>query len=196
MSQVKYALETCPANCTSADFPAVDFNDCTDAFVSEESEITDIWISPEDDSTPGEPKYKPTDWLSKAAWETATAQTGAGIRRLTVIGDKPLPEVNASRNVSRGRIVPGQATHTVNFDIDDVTPENYALMRRAQCGGSWVMWYATKRFIYGGAKGFSANVLNAGEVLQRGDNFTVLSFIMTWKAQQSPPRAANPYYVA
>lgn len=194
MSEVKYTLETCPANCASADFPAVNFSDCTDAFVSEESEITDIWISPEDDANAGQPKYKPTDWLSKAAWDTATSQSGAGLKRLTVIGDKPLPET-ASRTVSKGRIVLGESTHTVNFDIDDVTPENYALMRRAQCSGRWVMWYATKRFIYGGAKGFSANVANAGEVLQRGDNYTVLSFIMNWKSPQSPPRAANPYYV-
>ena len=194
MSEVKYTLETCPANCASADFPAVNFSDCTDAFVSEESEITDIWLSPEDDANAGEPKYKPTDWTSKSAWETATNQSGAGIKHLTVIGDKPLPET-ASRTVSKGRVIPGLGTHTVNFDIDDVTPENYTLMRRAQCGGRWVMWYATKRFIYGGAKGFSANVVNAGEVLQRGDNYTVLSFIMNWKAQQSPPRAANPYYV-
>lgn len=190
MSEVKYTCETCPANCASADLPIVLFNECTDAVISEESEITDIYLSPEDDANPGQPKYKPATWTSAAAYVTATVNGGAGLKHLTVIGDKPLPEVT-SRVISKGRVIPGLANHTLNFDIDDTTDANYNLMRRGQCGGRWVMWYKTKGgYVYGGANGFSANVANAGEVLARGEgNYSLFQFIMTWKAKCSPPRA-------
>jgi hypothetical protein len=192
MAEVKYADYGCPESCSSADLPAVDFNECTDAVESEESEITDVFLSVEDDAGT-DPKYFPSDWTDADAWTAAIAQSGNGIRHLTVIGDKPLPE-NASRTISKGRIIFGRAKHQINFDIDDVTAANYELMRRGQCGGRWVIWYATAGGkLYGGPKGFSANVALAGEVLERGEgNFAVLRFNLTWKAKNSPPRINNP----
>ncbi len=198
MEAVKYACIACPADCTNSDLPAVDFSNCVDSMVSEESEITDIFMTIPDDANPGDPLAKPTDWTTKAAWDLIIASSGlAKVRQLTVIGDLAEPE-GTVRTVSKRRRILGEHTFTLNFDIDDISLANYDFMRRLQCGASVVIWYATAGgFLYGGPNGFQVDITKAGQILERGDgNYAVLRFQVQWKAKCSPPRIENPMAVA
>lgn len=181
----QYACDQCPENCASADLPNVLFNDCPEAVISEESEITDLFLSTE---------TVPSDWTNTSAWNAVLGQSAPNkIRRLTGIGDVPLPEA-ITRTISGGRIIKTSENYTINFDADDTTDANYAFMRRLQCGGTFKMWYQTLgKYLYGGPIGIEVNVSNAGEVLARGESgFNIFQFILTWTADCGPERIVSP----
>lgn len=182
---MQYSCPVCPTSCLNADFPAVDFNDCTDAFISEESEITDIYIS--SGTVPG-------DWTNSASWQAVLSQTASNkIRNLTGIGDLTLPE-GQNRTVSKGRLINDSSRYRITFDVDDVTDLNYTMLRRMQCGGTFKIWFKTEgNYLYGGPTGIMADIENAGEVLQRGEeSYSIFQIIFTWEASCSPDRIMNP----
>jgi hypothetical protein len=181
----QYACPQCPEDCSNADLPNVDFSDCTDSVVDEESEITDIFLST---------GAKPEDWTSTASWNAILGQSGSNnIRRLTGIGDEPIPEP-LSRAISGGRTISENYKHTINFWVDDLSDANYSFMQRLQCGGSFRMWYQTiGGFLYGGPNGIQVNVSSAAEVLERGENsFATLQYVFKWTAGCNPDRIETP----
>lgn len=187
---VKYSGPSsgCATDCANSEPGAVDFQECVDSVLSEESEIVHIYMTVEDGST-GLPLHKPTNWLSKAAWASAVVQSGTGIRKLTVIGDMPEP-TQSSRAVSKRRKKLNDSVFLINADVDDISDLNYEFARGLQCGGTKCIWFETiGGYVYGGPNGWTVDITKAAPKLDRGENnFAVIALQFEWKAKWSPPR--------
>lgn len=173
--------------------PAINFADCTESVKDEESEICNVFLSLPDPNNPTEPLQSPGDWSSAASWDGVLGNSGNSIRDLIGIGDLPLPETS-TRIISKRRRKTGLKKYTMNFDIDDMTDENYEFVRALGCGKDVVIWFATiGGYLYGGAKGFQATVTVADPQLDRGENvYAKLVLQFQWDAQSAPPRIINP----
>lgn len=190
-----YSCPTCPENCEEFAMPSVDFADCVDAHVEEESEISEVFMTvPQDDGNGNITGVgAPADWSSAASWTAAISASGAGaVRHLIGIGDKPTADQD-TRTISRGRTKYGPKTFTVNFDIDDVSDLNYELIRNLECGVDVVFWFQTKGgYLYGGSTGIKATA-QADWILDRGDgSYSRGQITLTWTALCNPPRIESP----
>jgi len=179
--------------------PVVSFADCVDAVTEEESEISEVFMTvPVDDGNGNiTAQGGPSDWTSASAWAAAISNSGNGqVRHLVVVADKGAGD-QTSRTLSRGRIKYGTKTHTMNITIDDVTDENYNLIRNLECGVDVVIWYQTSGgYLYGGSTGVKATA-TADWILDRGaDSFAVGTITLTWKAKCNPPRMVSPIAIA
>lgn len=114
----QYLCPECPTDCTVYDLPPVSFAECVDAVTSEESEITDIFIST---------STRPSDWSSESSWTSVLSDSGVGVRRLLVIGDTPEPEITALEMSKRRERITSVKRY-VNADVDDVNVTNYNFM--------------------------------------------------------------------
>lgn len=181
-------LPTCPTDCSSA-LPVVDFDKCAPKINI--SEIRRIFV--------GRANIQPfTDWLTAAEWterlsETDVANANA-IRPLTVIADKPAPAA-VNKDISNGRTFIIGKDHTVNWTIDDVSPENYEFMRQLECGGIYRIWYETMGgYLYGGNDGIEAK-LSGDDILNRGaDEIETLAGTATWRDKFHPERGLSPIF--
>lgn len=175
----------CPTDC-SALLAAVKFSDCAPAINA--SEIKRIFIA-KADAEPFE------DVAAASEWTTRLTPATGDIKELIVIGDKPAP-ASVVKDISNARKHVVGKDHTVNFTIDDVTPENYEFMRSTECGGKYKIWYETHGgFLYGGDEGIVANIV-MDDVLNRGiDEIETINGVATWRDKFSPERVASPIFV-
>lgn len=166
--------------------PAVSFSDCNPDV--NQSEIEDIFIASADaDDHP--------DWTDPAEWATLLSQTltatGNEIRRLSVIGDKPAATA-ISVQAAKRKTIRIDATHVINFEIDDVSTENYAATLAMQAGVLMKVWYKTRGgFLFGGNTGIVATV-DINPVLGRGDEIEKLVGTISWNSKTDPIRIASP----
>lgn len=173
----------CPTDCTAV-LAEVLFSDCAPTIVA--SEIKRLFIAKAD--------AEPFTAIGTASeWTTRLAPEG-DIRELIVIGDKPAP-AGVVKDISNARKYVVGKDHTVNYTIDDVTPENYEFMRSTECGGKYRLWYETHGgFIYGGNEGILAS-LTMDAVLNRGlDEIETLAGVATWRSRFSPERIVSPIF--
>ena len=94
-----------------------------------------------------------TDWTALGEWTTRKALDPTSdldaIIDLTVMGDLPPAETDEIE-ISLGRKIQSPASFTVNFDIDDVSDDNYALMRFLECNVVVKCWYSANEVLFGG----------------------------------------------
>lgn len=177
------AQVTCQTGCDD-DLPSVSFNDDCGSEVHQ-SEIETLFVS-----KAGSIAF--TDWTDPAEWSTRLSQTanltGNEIRALTVIGDKPAAQASVV-NISKERTKKVTATHVINFEIDDLTQQNYEFALKMQCGVRKRFWYKTRGGKqYGGNAGILATI-ELNPVLGRGDEIEKLVGTITWKSKLDPERA-------
>jgi hypothetical protein len=179
----------CLTDCNSA-LPPVNFSFCAPTVLL--SEIRRIFVAPlaADDFA---------DWTSAAEWIERVSENNSSvnaIRPLTVIADKPAASpVRAA--ISNGRDIPIRKDHTVNWTIDDVTPENYEwVLAVAECGVQVKIWFETEGgFMYGGNSGIGPCSITGDDILNRGlDQYETLAGTLTWKAKNSPERVVSPIF--
>lgn len=176
---------TCPANCGST-LPDTLFNVCNPSVGFGEIQSIFIGVATADPFS---------DWTDLTQWETALAlavsETNA-IRELVVSAD--LPAAAADEIViSKGRKIYSPATHTINFDIDDISGENYDFARMTSCNLQFRVWFMTASYMYGGNDGILA-MINIRPVIERGiKSLNKLTGTVTWEAQFSPERAESVY---
>lgn len=190
-----YTCPTCPEDCDDFTMPAVDFSDCVDSHVEEESEISEVLMAAIQTDGSGNQSAvgAPGDWTSAASWASALSDSGgSSVRQLIGIGDKGAAD-QTSRVISRGRTKYGPKNFTINFDIDDVSALNYELIRNLECGVDVVVWYQTRGgYLYGGSTGVKATA-TADWILDRGaDTYSRGAITLTWKAKCNPPRIESP----
>lgn len=179
-----------PAACNPLTFPSVTFADCPQDYVDHESEIEDIWFVPVQYNS-GTNQYeaiaKPTNWTYRSDLDAIS-----GVVRATVIGDKPLPEI-VEIQIAKQQTKLKNRTHTLNIDITDMHTNNYEFVRMLQFPGALVaVWYADHDdYVYGGADGIVCRVVNAGNILNRGEGSLLTGqIVLTWKHLYDPPVAA------
>jgi hypothetical protein len=176
-------------NCTTGDnvLPEVEFNeDCgTESYASE---IEELFIA-QADAVPF------TDWADPTEWATRLSQSsvasGNEIRRLTGVGDKPAAQ-DVIVNVSKRRKKKLDATHQINFDVDDVSSKNYDAFRTFQKGVYKRVWVKNRApNMFGGNEGIKA-FIQATFQMGRGDEIEKITLTITWNDKQDPERIVSP----
>lgn len=181
-------LPTCPTDCSSALAP-VSFSKCNPDINL--SEIRRIFIAKANSAAF-------TDWKLATEWTERVSATDIidddTIRALTVIADKPAAAA-VYKDISNGRRMLLYKDHTLNYTIDDVSPENYEFMRTLECGGLYKIWYETEGgYLYGGNDGILVT-LTGDDLLNRGaDEIETIAGTATWRKKFSPERALSPIY--
>lgn len=179
---------TCPANCDS-DLPVVSFSDCNPQVNS--SEIRRIFFK----KTTGAPF---TNWLNAAEWEARLSQTDTAnddtIRSLDVIGDLPAG-AQVVKDISKRRRITISKDRTLNFTIDDLSPQTYEAARILECNNQYDWWFETEGgYMLGGNTGFRANI-DINYVLARGADATEeLQGVLTWRYKFMPERGLSPIF--
>ena len=135
------------------------------------------------------------DWTSLTVWNARKALDPTSdvdaVVDLTVMGDQPLAETEEIE-ISLGRKIQSPASFLVNFDIDDVSDDNYELMRFMECNVLVKVWYSANEVLFGGNTGIEA-VVSMKYQIERGQK-SVQKIIGTvkWENKFSPERTTNP----
>jgi hypothetical protein len=94
------------------------------------------------------------------------------LKPLTIIGDMPAP-ARTTRAISGGRTITTKTTYTLNFEIDDMSVENYTFGQKVQCGkGAYPVkvWPVTASGrVLGGNAGITAK-MTIDHIFDRGDD--------------------------
>jgi len=186
----------CPVDC-STDLPVVAFDNCNPNSVA--SEINKIYIakpSAADFTDVADPiewgkRLSETNVVPNAP--TNTTPVGDLIRPLTVIADKPAPAA-VTKELSNQRSKVIRKDHTLNFTIDEITPENLAFQRASECGSIVKFWYGIHGgLLFGGNSGIQRATLTMDVVLARGtDEVVAINGTLTWKNKFTEEAVDNP----
>jgi hypothetical protein len=174
-------------DCSAPALPAPDFADCPEAYVAHEGEIAKVFVTAaewNDTTMMYEALAKPADWTMSTNYDVADIATLIGF------GDKPLAEA-LTTPLPYNRVKTHDRRHTLNFDVTDLSLDNYVFLRAVQGTQLVFIWYATvDGYVFGGADGICARVQNAGHTHARGENALLTGqYIFEWKNLFDPPAA-------
>jgi len=179
---------TCPDFCTTS-VPQMLFSNCSPT--TRAGGVDRIYMANPDEINSGTFDWAdPADWAAKIS-NTATALDS--IRELTVLGDKPAPEVT-ERTISDNRKSIVSRAHTLNFTIDDITLENYEWVRSVQCGSTFAVWYTSDggNLLFGGQDGVQATINTWLEIPRDNTELMVINGSLSWTDKNDPAAIANP----
>lgn len=188
---------TCPEDCDIADIPAVSFEDCNPSIFS--SELQEMYVG-RSDAVDFDDVTAAEQWTARVS-QDGTVPEGSTyavkdlLRKLTIIGDIPAPQ-KTTRQISGGREVVTEVKYVVNFEIDDVTDENWQFAQKVQCGkGAYPVkaWPVSKSgHVLGGDSGISGKMA-IDHILDRGaDGIMRLVGTLTFTTTSFPNRDEFP----
>jgi hypothetical protein len=164
----------CAADCATENLPVVAFEDCAPKILG--SEFQRLYVGRKDAAAF-------SDITSAVGWTDRISETNTPpgsstvtapnlLRQLTIIGDMPAPSPT-TRAISGGRTIRTKNTYTLNFEMDDVSDENYAFAQKIQCGkGAYPVkvWPVTKSGkVLGGNAGIVGK-MSIDHIFDRGDD--------------------------
>lgn len=118
----------------------------------------------------------------------------AKIIKLIVNAEQPdadVPEIDASG----GRKAYGIPKRTITGEIDEVSDENYELMRNLRCGKTVLCWYEKLDGIaYGGPSGVEMSVKMGHVIPKTAQELENLPFTLTWQNEFDPCRFIHPLH--
>jgi hypothetical protein len=187
----------CPADCSVANLPAINFEDCNPQILA--SEIQALYVARKDaiDFTS---VILASEWNDRISKDNTVPVGSAAavkdlIRKLTVIGDIPAPAVT-TKQISGGREIVTETKYTINFEIDDVSNENWQFAQTVQCGkGAFPvkMWPVTKSNHVLGSKTGIQGKMKIDHILPRGaDGIMTLQGTVTFITTTFPNRDVFP----
>lgn len=177
---------TCPDDCTSV-IPKPKFRRCNPNWSY--GNIAVIYAT-----NNGNPLTDETDATEWAARMALPDNDPAKIIKLIVNAEKPDAEV-AEIAASRGRTAYGIPKHTITGEIDEVSDENYELMRAIRCGKTMTIWYEKLDGIsYGGPTGVEVSVKMGHIIPKSAQELENLPFTFTWTSLIDPCRFVHPLH--
>ena len=176
---------TCPSGCSSY-LVDVDFDYCNPDI--QFGEIDHIYVMADDGSNL-------LDWTSLSVWNARlaldpTTDTDA-IIELDVIGDLP-PAEQEELEISLGRKIQSPSTFMVNYEIDDVSDDNYDFMRWLECNTRFKVWYSANEVIFGGNTGIQADMTGKYQIERGQKSLQKIVGAVKWESKFSPERTTNP----
>lgn len=190
------ALPTCPVDC-STNLPVVAFDNCNPNAVA--SEINKIYLA-----KPSAASFTdfgdPEEWAMRLSETNVvpgapgnTTPAGDLIRPLTVIGDRPAP-ASVIKDLSNQRKKLIRKDFTINFTIDEITPENLEMQRASECGSLIKFWYSIQGgLLFGGNDGIENAELTMDLVLARGtEEIVAINCTLTWRGKFTEESVENP----
>jgi hypothetical protein len=190
---------TPPTDCTTVNLGTVAQDDC---FPTQKlSEFTHMFLGRKDaiDFTDASDA---TEWADRLSQST-TVPTGSTvavkdlIRKIAIIGDMPAP-AEQEKDISGGRKHAPYKDFTINFEIDDIGPEEYEFFRNCQYGIQYVKAWVKSRGseLLGGNKGLNGGSevrIKAWPIYGKGpDEIVKIIGTLTWKGQVAPDRCVSP----
>lgn len=166
--------------------PDLNFNDCSPEV--HEGEVDRVFFA----SLGADELF---NWLLLPEWTTRLSNTSTdinAIRFMNVVGEKPVAESNILK-ISRNRKTVLAKNHTLPFDVDETTDENYDALRQLECYGNFRWWFSTAGgLLYGGNEGIQA-FLDWNLMIPK-DRVDLELFIglLSWDAKFHPERGTNP----
>lgn len=183
MSQVNQP--TCPTNCTF-NVPRVLFTDCNP--ITYLGQIKNLYIA-------ASTATDLSDWTSPVEWAARINNTDNGadlIRRLHVIGSKPVPD-KQSKVIDHGITLYGKKKFKLPFKIYQLHDLNYQFMLQLECGGTFKMWYETDSgLLYGGNAGIDVSITLDEDIPESTDDFITLTGQAEWQNKFHPDRVESP----
>jgi len=174
----------CATSCTDA-LPVVDFDICNPSVKF--GQIEKIFIT--NIGNPLIDETDPAEWTARLALPQINP---AKIIELIVIGSKPAAEANII-DISKGRKVQGNKNHTLTVKIDDISQDNYEMMRQFECGKTLLVWYVTvEGELFGGNEGIEASFLLNHIIPEGANDLQTLEGTLTWRAKFHPCRTDFP----
>ena len=194
----------CPTDCTDETLLAASDLCLTDDSI-ETGEITDFIISEKGTLDPTIAANVITGWVDSGlaadatvneaainTWFAAIDNATGTIKHFEVIGNKPEANTTTATGAKKTTINL-DTTHTIEVDIIKKSNLNYEFYRKLQCGGNYIVWYGTSKYLYGGINGISGRVIKASAPLERGDGLSVIKVTFEWNADSDPPRDKKPW---
>ena len=174
----------CAVNCATT-LPPVSFDECQPE--TNGAQIAKIYVT-----NIGNPLL---DWTNVVEWNSRLDDTAAAadaILTLHVVGSKPVP-ASTEKDISLGRKVTGQKTHTLPFKIDETNDINHEFLRQNECGGSYLIWYETlEGKLFGGTEGIVASLLLDMNIAESSDDLIQNEGKFEWKAKFTEERINSP----
>ena len=176
---------TCPAACDSF-LEEVDFDFCNpDLYFGE---VDHLYVM-------AQAGANLANWELLAVWNArlaldATADVD-GILDLHVIGDYPPAEAE-DIVISLNRTITTPATHIINFEIDDVSDDNYEFMRWLECNTLMKLWFSANELIFGGNTGIEVMIKAKYQIERGSKSLQKIIGTVTWESKFSPERTTNP----
>jgi hypothetical protein len=174
----------CPDGCES-NLPENTYNFCKQAI--ETGEVEEVFLARGDAECFTDWKL-PGEWAARISMDSLAP---AAIRRFRGIGDFPAGASDAI-DISKAQKFYTEKTFTLNFDVEDVSDENYEFMRSMECNNVVKGWFAAGTKLFGGNCGLDVSV-GANYVIERGQKtLHKIMLVFTWNDQFSPERTSNP----
>ena len=176
---------TCPTGCDSY-LIDVDFDYCNPDI--EFGEIDHIYVMAQTGSNLN-------NWENLAEWNTRKALDPTSdvdaIIDLHVMADQP-PKEQEEIEISLGRKIYTPSTFTINYDIDDVSDDNYEFMRWLECNTVFTVWYSANETLFGGNTGIDVNMTGSYQVERGQKSLQKIVGTVKWESEFSPERTTNP----
>jgi hypothetical protein len=174
----------CPDDCTST-LAENTYNYCTQHIVT--GEVDHVFLAAGDAECF-------TDWTLPGEWAARISPDSLdpdAIRRFRGIGD--LPEGASDEvEISLCQKWQSEKTFTLNFDIEDVSDENYNFMRTLECNNVMKGWFSSGGKLFGDNCGIDVSV-KANYKIDRGcKTLHKILLVFTWDNQFHPARCTNP----
>ncbi len=176
---------TPPDGCENVLLPDTTNPNCAADYNDYEGELCTAWLVPAEKDEDG-------NWVATAEPDNylyvGDLDAIVGVKKLTIIGDKPLAEVVRVALAKRMSKVKTRR-HLVNVDITDLSEENYEFIRTLQYHPILAGWFASvDGWHMGGNPGIVIQVDTSGVVWPRGEGSLMTgTVVFTWDNKFDPP---------
>ena len=135
-----------------------------------------------------------TDWTLPGEWAARISADSLdinAIRRYRGMGDFP-EGAQDEVDISLCQKYYTEKTFVLNFEVEDVSDENYAAMRQMECNQVIKGWFSAGGKLFGGNCGVDVSV-KANYKIERGcKTLHKIMMVFSWENQFSPERTTNP----
>lgn len=155
-----------PDGCENVLLPDTTNPNCPADYNAYEGELCELWmvLAEQDEDGNWVASAEPDNYLYKGDLNAIV-----GVKRLAIIGDKPLPETRTVALAKRWTRIKTLG-HTLNIDVTDVSEENYEFIRTLQYRPITAVWVASvDGWHMGGNGGIIVQVDTAGIIWPRGE---------------------------
>lgn len=195
MAQTAFS-NVCPADCsTDFEFPALD-TDQNCAGVPNLSQLTDLWISPNDS------ELSPfANWVDGGftilANPTAidnSVTDNSKVKWLTGVGELPAADKTVV-TVQKFQKVTLKRSYVISFTIYNLSNAQYEFLRALQCNPTnYTFWYGNSAHVYGKSTGIIPVQTDVDFPLGGGEGDVELATLtISFESRVDPERKSNPY---
>lgn len=195
MAQTAFA-NVCPADCsTDFEFPILD-TDQNCAGVPNLSQLTDLWISPNDSALSPFANWVTSGYtiLANPTAIDNSVTDNSKVKWLTGVGGIDAAEKTVIR-VQKFQDVTLKRRYTLTWTIYNLSNAQYEFLRALQCNPTnYAFWYGNSTHVFGKSTGIIPVLTDVDFPLGAGDGDVELATLtIAFESRVDPERKSNPY---